>query len=107
MCIRDRGGSGTVRGYETGHRAGDNLLATSAELRIPMNSPLNVGRFGFKAFVDAGTVWDKGARYDDENFDRGIGGGVYLGVGPFIMDLDLAKPRTGNVRAHFGMGVTF
>ena len=101
------GGSGTVRGYETGHRAGDNLLATSAELRIPMNSPLNVGRFGFKAFVDAGTVWNKGARYDDEDFDRGIGGGIYLGAGPFIMDLDIAKPRVGTVRAHFGMGVTF
>ena len=101
------GGSGTVRGYETGHRAGDNLFATSAELRIPMNSPLNVGRFGFKAFVDAGTVWNQGARYDDEKFDRGIGGGIYLGAGPFIMDLDIAKPRVGNVRAHFGMGVTF
>jgi len=101
------GGSGTVRGYKTGYRAGDNLFATSAELRIPMNSPLNVGRFGFKAFVDAGTVWNKGARYDDEEFDRGIGGGIYLGAGPFIIDLDIAKPRTGNVRAHFGMGVTF
>ena len=101
------GGSGTVRGYETGHRAGDNLFATSAELRIPMNSPLNVGRFGFKAFVDAGTAWNRGARYDDEKFDRGIGGGIYLGAGPFIMDLDIAKPRVGDVRAHFGMGVTF
>lgn len=101
------GGSGTVRGYETGHRAADNLFATSAELRIPMNSPLNVGRFGFKAFVDAGTAWNKGARYDDEKFDRGIGGGIYLGAGPFIMDLDIAKPRVGDVRAHFGMGVTF
>jgi outer membrane protein assembly factor BamA len=101
------GGSGTVRGYKTGHRAGDNLFATSAELRIPMNSPLEVGRFGFKAFVDAGTAWNNGARWDDEPFDRGIGGGVYLGAGPFIMDLDVAKPRTGTVRAHFGMGVTF
>jgi outer membrane protein assembly factor BamA len=101
------GGSGTVRGYEFGHRAGDNLFATSAELRIPMNSPLTVGRFGFKAFVDAGTVWNEGGRWDDDTFDRGIGGGIYLGAGPFIMDLDIAKPRVGNVRAHFGMGVTF
>ncbi len=101
------GGSGSVRGYETGHRAGDNLFATSAELRIPMNSPLNVGRFGFKAFVDAGTAWNDGERYKDRPFDRGIGGGIYLGAGPFIMDLDIAKPRVGNVRAHFGMGVTF
>lgn len=101
------GGSGTVRGYRTGHRAGDNLLASSAELRIPLNSPLTFGRFGLKAFVDAGTAWNTGARYDDERFDRGIGGGIYMGGGPFIIDLDIAKPRTGNVRAHFGMGVTF
>jgi len=101
------GGSGTVRGYRTGHRAGDNLFASSAELRIPLNSPLTFGRFGLKAFVDAGTAWNNGARYDDEPFDRGIGGGVYMGGGPFIIDLDIAKPRTGSVRAHFGMGVTF
>ena len=101
------GGSGTVRGYKTGHRAGDNLFASSAELRIPMNSPLEFGRFGFKAFVDAGTAWNTGERWDDTPIDRGIGGGVYLGAGPFIMDLDIAKPRTGNVRAHFGMGVNF
>ena len=101
------GGSGTVRGYRTGHRAGDNLFATSAELRIPLNSPLTVGRFGLKTFVDAGTAWNSGARWDDNRLDRGIGGGFYLGAGPFIMDLDIAKPRTGNVRAHFGLGVTF
>ena len=101
------GGSGTVRGYRTGHRAGDNIFASSAELRIPLNSPLTFGRFGLKAFVDAGTAWNTGARWDDEPFDRGIGGGVYMGGGPFIIDLDIAKPRSGNVRAHFGMGVTF
>jgi outer membrane protein assembly factor BamA len=101
------GGSGTVRGYRTGHRAGDNLFASSAELRIPLNSPLTFGRFGLKAFVDGGMAWNTGARWDDEPLDRGIGGGVYMGGGPFIMDLDIAKPRTGGVRAHFGMGVTF
>jgi outer membrane protein assembly factor BamA len=101
------GGSGTVRGYRTGHRAGDNLVASSAELRIPLNSPLTFGRVGVKAFVDAGTVWNSGARVRDQTFARGIGGGLYLGAGPVIIDLDIAKPREGNVRAHFGMGVTF
>ena len=101
------GGSDSVRGYKTGYEAGDNLFATSVELRIPMNSPLNVGRFGFKAFVDAGTSWNHGEQYNDQQFLRGIGGGIYLGAGPFIMNLDIAKPRVGNVRANFGMGVTF
>lgn len=101
------GGSDSVRGYETGHRAGDNMAAFSAELRLPLNSPLTVGRFGLKTFVDAGTTWNHGQRMGDQQFDRGIGGGIYMGAGPVIMDLDIAKPRVGNVRAHFGLGVTF
>jgi outer membrane protein assembly factor BamA len=101
------GGSDSVRGYPTGHRAADNLFATSAELRIPLNSPLTFGRFGVKTFIDAGTAWNDGAPFKDQPFDRGIGGGVYLGGGPFIINLDVAKPRTGSVRGHFGMGVTF
>jgi outer membrane protein assembly factor BamA len=101
------GGSDTVRGYRTGHRAGDNLWAGTIEVRQPLNSPLSFGRFGVKAFVDAGTTWSTGGRWDDRRLDRGIGGGVYLGAGPLMMDLDIAKPREGNVRAHFGLGVTF
>jgi outer membrane protein assembly factor BamA len=101
------GGSDTLRGYRTGHRAGDNLAAGTIELRQPLNSPLSVGRFGVKAFVDAGTVWAAGGRMGDQRFERGIGGGVYFGAGPFVMDLDIAKPETGKPRAHFGMGITF
>ena len=101
------GGSETLRGYRTGHRAGDNLAAGSIEIRQPLNSPLSIGRFGVKAFVDAGTVWAAGGRLGDQQFERGIGGGIYFGAGPFIMDLDVAKPQEGRVRAHFGMGVSF
>jgi outer membrane protein assembly factor BamA len=101
------GGSDSVRGYRTGHRAGDNLAAATIEVRQPLNSPLSFGRVGVKAFVDAGTAWNTGARFDDQRLDRGIGGGVYLGAGPLMMDLDIAKPREGRVRAHFGLGVTF
>jgi len=76
-------------------------------VRQPLNSPLSVGRFGVKAFMDAGTTWASGGRLRDQEFDRGIGGGVYFGGGPFVMDLDIAWPREGNPRAHFGLGVTF
>src|SRR5688500_5184041 len=62
------GGSDSVRGYRTGHRAGDNLFATSAELRIPLNSPLTFGRFGVKTFVDAGTAWNDGAPLKNQPF---------------------------------------
>jgi outer membrane protein assembly factor BamA len=101
------GGSDTLRGYRTGYRAGDNLAAGTIEVRQPLNSPLSVGRFGVKAFVDAGTTWAAGRRMGDQPFDRGIGGGLYFGAGPFVMDLDIAKPEEGRPRAHFGMGVSF
>lgn len=101
------GGSGSLRAYRTGHRAGDNLAAVSAEVRYPLTSPLRVGRFGVKAFVDAGTVWSAGGRLNDQQFERGLGGGLYLGAAAIIMDLDVAWPEKGKPRAHFGLGVSF
>jgi outer membrane protein assembly factor BamA len=101
------GGTDSLRGYATGYRAGDNMAAGTLEVRQPLNSPLSVGRFGVKAFVDAGTTWAAGGRLGDQPFDRGIGGGIYFGAGPFMMDLDIATPEEGRVRAHFGMGVAF
>jgi len=101
------GGSGTLRGYRTGHRAGDSLAAATIEIRQPLNSPLSVGRFGVKGFVDVGTTWAAGSRLRDQPFERGVGGGVYVGAGPLIIDLDVAWPEEGKPRAHFGMGVSF
>jgi outer membrane protein assembly factor BamA len=101
------GGSDTLRGYRAGHRAGDSLAAVSAELRVPLTSPLNYGRFGVKGFVDAGTVWSASERLRDQPFDRGIGGGVYAGVAAFMLNIDVAWPESGNPRVHVGMGVTF
>lgn len=101
------GGSNSLRGYPTGYRAGDNMAAGTIEMRQPFNAPWSVGRFGVKAFVDAGTTWNADDRMGDQRFDRGIGGGVYAGVGPVVLDLDVAKPADGRIRAHFGLGVTF
>lgn len=101
------GGGGSLRGYATGYRAGDNMTALSAEVRVPLNSPLSIGRFGAKAFVDAGTTWSSGTRLSNQRFDHGIGGGVYFGVAAITITLDVAWPESGNPRAHFGLGVTF
>jgi outer membrane protein assembly factor BamA len=101
------GGSETLRGYPTGYRAGNSLAAVSAEVRVPLTSPLNYGRIGAKGFVDAGTVWSSPARLRDQAFDRGIGVGVYAGVAAVMLDLDVAWPESGGPRVHFGMGVTF
>ena len=101
------GGTESLRGYRAGHRAGDRLAAVSAEARLPLTSPLNYGRFGVKAFVDAGTTWDAGERLADQRFDRGIGGGVYVGATAFTGGIDVAWPREGKPRVHVGFGVTF
>ena len=102
------GGAANLRGYAAGYQAGDNLAAVSAELRIPITSPLSIGRFGVKAFADAGVVYAVGEKLTDQSFnDRGIGGGVYLHLTVVSLSLDVARSRTGDTRFHFGMGVTF
>jgi len=101
------GGAANLRGYDAGYKAGDNLAAASVELRFPITSPLNVGRFGVKAFVDWGTIYGVGDKLSEQTFDRGIGGGAYLHLTLVSISLDVARSQAGNTRFHFGMGVTF
>ena len=102
------GGAANLRGYGAGYKAGDNLAAVSVELRIPITSPLSIGRFGIKAFADAGVVYGVGEKLEDQSFeDRGLGGGVYLHLTVVSLSLDIARSRSGDTRYHFGMGVTF
>jgi outer membrane protein assembly factor BamA len=102
------GGAGNLRGYDAGYAAGDNLVAVSAELRVPITSPLNIGRFGLKGFIDAGAVYAAGEKLADQHLnDRGIGAGVYLHLPLIYMSLDVARSRQGDTQFHFGMGVTF
>ena len=102
------GGGANLRGYDAGYKANDNLAAISAELRIPVTSPMSIGRFGVKAFVDAGTAYPFGDKLADQShFDRGIGAGAYLHLTVLSVSLDVARSREGNTRFHFGLGVTF
>jgi outer membrane protein assembly factor BamA len=102
------GGSSNLRGYDAGFLANDNLAAVSAEVRIPITSPLSVGRFGVKAFVDAGTTYPFGESLKNQRLDhRGIGGGVYMHLTILSIAMDVARSRTGDTRFHFGLGVTF
>lgn len=102
------GGTSTVRGYDVGYRADDNLASLSAELRLPITSPMSVGRFGVKAFVDAGAAYPHGLKLSDQHLDLGYGGGAYLHLTFVSLSLDVARGHeTGKYRWHFGMGVTF
>jgi outer membrane protein assembly factor BamA len=103
------GGTDSLRGYDFGYRAGDNLTAFSAEVRVPLTSPVRVGRFGVKGFVDTGTVYLSGQKLSDQRFDRGIGGGVFFTATVVRAGLDVAWANDGShsPRWHFGLGVTF
>jgi outer membrane protein assembly factor BamA len=104
------GGLSTLRGYDFGYRADDNLALVSAELRVPLTSPLIMGKFGVKAFIDAGTVYPHGTPLTDREFDRGAGGGVFMSWAVLRMGLDVAWPLGGPTNKpqwHFGLGVTF
>jgi outer membrane protein assembly factor BamA len=69
-----------------------------------------MGKFGVKAFIDAGTVYPHGARVTDREFDRGAGGGVFMSWAVLRMGVDVAWPiggPTNKPQWHFGLGVTF
>ena len=101
------GGRDSLRGYRTGHRAGDSMAAVSAEVRVPLNSPLRMSKLGVKAFIDAGTVWNSGTSLGDQPFERGIGGGVFLGAAVMKLDLDIAWPEDGQATRPFRDGNQF
>jgi outer membrane protein assembly factor BamA len=101
------GGPSSLRGFDTGYQANDNIAAASAELRIPLTSPLSIGRFGVKVFADYGAAYPHGQKLADQTFDLGIGGGAYLHFTLISLGLDVAKGRGGDWHFQFGMGVTF
>lgn len=101
------GGSAGLRGYRAGTAVGDSLALASAEVRVPLTSPLSVGRLGVKAFVDLGTVWNTGQRLVDQQWSRGVGGGAFLTLTAFTAGVDVAWSEAGRARAHVTLGVKF
>lgn len=100
------GGAGTLRGTPAGAAAGDNLAAISAELRVPLTSPIDIGRFGVTAFVDAGTAWDVGQELRGRRFTQGKGVGFFFGASVLTVNVDVARSE-GHTRWHVGAGVGF
>jgi outer membrane protein assembly factor BamA len=101
------GGGSTLRGWRAGSFAGDNLMAATAEMRVPLSSPLGVTRAGVSAFVDVGTAYDHGARLANTRFRVGGGAGVFLLASVFKLSLDLGFREGGGRRLHFSTGLQF
>ncbi len=55
------GGVDTVRGYRTSQRVGDNGIAGTVEMRLPVvRDPEGFGLLQIVPFIDAGTIWSNG-----------------------------------------------
>ena len=101
------GGTANLRGFHAAEFVGDSLVAGSAELRVPMSSPMDVGKVGLRLFADAGTVYDKGQRYKDQTLKQGYGAGVFLSMPVFILNLDVAHGKGSGTHVYFGGGFSF
>jgi len=101
------GGMSNLRGFKAGTKAGDTLVAASAELVVPLSSPISVGRIGVSAFIDAGTAYDDGQRLSDQEWMRGIGGSMWFSAAFFRMNIAIAHGHGSSTRVHVGATVGF
>ncbi len=100
------GGIGTLRGWKAGVRVGDHMLATSVELRVPLNSALATDRAGIRVFYDAAAVWDSGSSRGP--MLEGVGVGVFLPI-PWVGSVlvDVGHDLHGSVVVHWTGGFGF
>jgi len=101
------GGMDNLRGFRAGTAVGDTLIAGSVEVRTPITSPLNVAKLGVSAFFDTAAVYDHSARLENQRFEKGIGGSVWLSAAFFRLNLAIAHGLKGSTRVHFGTSFSY
>lgn len=101
------GGAATLRGFRAGHRVGDRLAAASAEVRLPLSSPLQAARAGLAVFADTGAVYPDGSPIGRARFDTGLGAGIFVSAPLFALRVDVARGLGGTTRGHVTLGVRF
>jgi outer membrane protein assembly factor BamA len=99
------GGASNLRGFKTGTAVGDTLVASSIELRVPLTSPLSIGKVGVSAFVDVAKTYDKGERFGDQKFERGVGGAVWFAAAFLRLNVAVAHGLGGSTRVQIGTTV--
>jgi outer membrane protein assembly factor BamA len=101
------GGWSTLRGFKAGAFVGDTVATASAELKVPLSSPLRVARTGISVFVDTGAAADDGQRLAAQPLHVGVGAGVWTTATVFHLGISAAHGRGAGTRLNFGVGVTF
>lgn len=102
-----RGRDDTLRGFKAGTESGDTTAAGSVEIRVPVTSPLSLGKLGVRAFIDAATVYDAGQKLGDQHFERGLGGGVWFTATVIRFAVDVAHGSQGQTRVQVSSGLLF
>jgi len=102
------GGSSNLRGFRTGTFAGDRMVVTSGELRVPITSVLHGAKLGVSVFMDAGKTVDFGARLKDAAWQKGAGAGLFI-IAPLVkINFDIAYGLNGGgTRLNLGTGFSF
>lgn len=101
------GGGSSLRGYRVGSFDGDRLATASAELRVPLTSVIGGGRLGVTIFGDAGAAYNHDESLSHVPFHRGFGGGAFMSLAVFSVNLDVARNDEGHARAHLAFGFSF
>jgi outer membrane protein assembly factor BamA len=101
------GGSSSLRGFRLGYRSGDRLTAGSVELRLPLTSPLRIGRFGLAVFADRGAVYAVNTPWRSAVYDTGVGAGIFATLPVVSFRADVAHGLDAGTRVHVGLGVRF
>ncbi len=96
-----------LRGMRAGSFAGANLVAASAEVRVPFSSPLRAARTGIALFYDTGVAYAHTEGWRDRRLERGIGAGLFIAA-PFVqLQLDVARGIDRSTRVHLTTGIAF
>lgn len=101
------GGTDSLRGLAAGAAVGDTLVAGSAELRVPLTSPLSFGTAGISGFVDVGTVYGKGESVRKQRFDRGVGAAWWFSAAIVTASVAVARGIGVGTRVHFSTSLAF
>jgi len=102
------GGAANVRGFSAGTTIGDSLTAASAELIVPLTSPLRLARLGVTAFTDAGAVsCSAGLAACDPSWKHGYGGSVWASAAMFRINVAVAHGVGSSTRVHVNGDISF
>jgi hemolysin activation/secretion protein len=101
------GGTANLRGFKAGTDVGDNLLSGTAEVLVPVSSPLRTVKTGISVFTDMGAAWDKGERLSDQELLHGYGAGVWFSLAFVRASVSVAHGAGSGTRVHLGGAVAF